>query len=183
VSSDSETPLFPQLEVWIRHCDTALSQAQADKNFRGILQAIKEQRAYLELKYKLQTEERRQRGLHKDRAQQGSGANDGLPRPPEDIYASIHAITLRLRIRAHRRLLGEQAVISEPTNLEYLRGQAEVLRARLEQRELLEQSVGLARIWRSMTETHRPSDLWLNEFWCQSGYGITERIGDYQLGI
>jgi hypothetical protein len=146
VSSDSETPLFPQLEVWIRHCNGALSQAQADKNFRGIIQAIKEQRAYLELKYKLQTEERRQRGLHKDRAQQGSGASDGLQRPPEDIYASIQAITLRLRIRAHRRLLGEQAVFSEPTNLEYLRGQAEVLRARLEQRELLEQSVGLARI-------------------------------------
>jgi len=146
VSRDSETPLFPQLEVWIRHCNSALSQAQADKNFRGIIQAIKEQRAYLELKYKLQTEERRQRGLHKDRAQQGSGASDGLQRPPEDIYASIQAITLRLRIRAHRRLLGEQAVFSEPTNLEYLRGQAEVLRARLEQRELLEQSVGLARI-------------------------------------
>jgi|SRR5580700_9437327 hypothetical protein len=93
VSSDSETPLFPQLEVWIRHCNGALSQAQADKNFRGIIQAIKEQRAYLELKYKLQTEERRQRGLHKDRAQQGSGASDGLQRPPEDIYASIQAIT------------------------------------------------------------------------------------------
>ncbi len=137
---------FRNLKARFGNCESALNQAQADKNFRGIIQTIKEQRAYLELKYKLRSEERRQRELPKDRAQQESGVSDDLQRPPEDVYASIQAITLRLRIRAQLRLLGEEAVISEPTNLEYLREQAAVFRARLEQRELLEQSIGLARI-------------------------------------
>jgi aryl-alcohol dehydrogenase-like predicted oxidoreductase len=127
----------------IRHCESAISQAQANKNFPGAMRAIKELRAHFELKCKLESEAREHRSLPQDRK---SGASDGLQRPTADVYESLRATTLRLRIRWARRDLGETAVITEPTNLEYLQQQFTALSARLEQREQLKQSGGLARI-------------------------------------
>lgn len=58
-SSDGKTPLLSRLEVMIRHCESALSQAQANKNLPGGMRAIRELRGYFELKCKLQAEERK----------------------------------------------------------------------------------------------------------------------------
>jgi hypothetical protein len=96
------------------------------------------------LKYKLESEERRHRELPKDRPEQKSLAGDGLQPPPENVHESLEAITLRVRIKLARRSLGEQAVIREPTNLQYLREEAEAVFGRIEQRELLRQSEPLA---------------------------------------
>lgn len=98
---------------------------------------------------------RKHRGLPKDLPKQKSGPNDDRHLPAEDIYKSVEAITLRLRIRSARRLLGEEAIISEPNNLEYLREEAEAVFGRIEQRELLRQTAPLARIVTCDTGAHR----------------------------
>ena len=74
-SSDGATSLLSQLDGMIRHCESALSQAQANKSFPGAMRAIKELRAYFELKCKLESEARKHRGLPKDRPEQKSGAS------------------------------------------------------------------------------------------------------------
>jgi hypothetical protein len=144
--NDGAIPLLSRLDVMIRHCESALSQAQANRNFSCAMRAIRELRGYFELKCKLESDERKHRGLPNDRLEQKSGAGDSLLRPTTDVYESLRAITLRIRIRLARRDLGETSMITEPNNLEYLQEQFAALSARLEQRELLRQSEGLASI-------------------------------------
>jgi hypothetical protein len=145
-SNDGAIPLPSRLDVMIRHCESALSQAQANKNFSGAMRAIRELRAYFELKCKLESDERKHRGLPKDFPEQKSRASDGLQRPTLDARDSLRATTLRIRIRLAREELGETAMITEPNNLEYLQEQYTALSARLEQRKLLKQSEGLGSI-------------------------------------
>ena len=151
--NDGAIPLLSRLDVMIRHCESALSQAQANRNFSCAMRAIRELRGYFELKCKLESDELKHRGLPKDFPEQKSRASDGLQRPTLDARDSLRATTLRIRVRLARRELGETAIITEPNNLEYLQEQYTALSARLEQRKLLKQSEGLARIPAAMTET------------------------------
>jgi hypothetical protein len=145
-SSDGATSLLSQLDGMIRHCESALSQAQANKSFPGAMRAIKELRAYFELKCKLESEARKHRGLPKDRPEQKSGASDGLQQPTGDARERLQACTLRIRIRLACDELGEPSAIAEPSNLQYLQERYTALSARLERRKLLRQSAGLATI-------------------------------------
>jgi aryl-alcohol dehydrogenase-like predicted oxidoreductase len=145
-SNDGAIPLLSRLDVMIRHCESLLSQAQANKNFPGAMRAIRELRAYFELKCKLESDELKHRGLPKDFPEQKSRASDGLQRPTLDARDSLRATTLRMRIRWARQELGETAMITEPNNLEYLQEQYAALSARLEQRRLLKQSESLGGI-------------------------------------
>jgi len=138
-------PLF-DLSTSTACLDSALSQAQAERNFHGVIQAIKEQRAYLELKYKLESEERKHRGLLEDRPEQMSRASHGPELSREEILENLRVVTLRLNIKVAQRSFGEQPMTGEPTNLEYLQEKYAALSARLEQRELLRQSEPLAGI-------------------------------------
>ena len=104
-SSVPTTPLLPQLEGLIRHCESALSQAQANKNFPGAMRAIKELRAHFELKYKLESKERKHQGP-KDPPEQNYRATESLQETPQDVYKSLAVTTLRLRIRLAARELG-----------------------------------------------------------------------------
>jgi hypothetical protein len=131
----------------IRHCESALSQAQANKNFPGAMRAIKELRAHFELKYKLESKERKHQGP-KDPPEQNYRATESLQETPQDVYKSLAVTTLRLRIRLAARELGETAVITERNNLEYLQHQYGALVARIEERQLLRKSEGLAKIAR-----------------------------------
>jgi hypothetical protein len=131
----------------IRHCENALSQAQANKNFPGAMRAIKELRAHFELKYKLESKERKYQGP-KDPPEQNYRATESLQETPQDVYKSLAVTTLRLRIRLAARELGETAVITERNNLEYLQHQYGALVARIEERQLLRKSEGLAKIAR-----------------------------------
>ena len=146
-NSDGATPpLLMQLDIMIRHCERALVQAQANKSLHGTLRVIKEMRAYLELKCKVEAEERKRPALPKDRLDEKSRAGDTLKRPTADPYDRLEAIILQIHIRLARRKLGETAIITEPNNLQYLQEQYKALSARLEERELLKQSAGLATI-------------------------------------
>lgn len=55
-----------RLEALIRHCEAAVSQAQADKNLPGLLRALKELRAYLELTAKFEEEALKNEGRATD---------------------------------------------------------------------------------------------------------------------
>ena len=146
LTAQATTPLLARLDGLIQQCEGVLAQALAEKNLPGTTRVFKELRAYLEMKYKLESEQRRNREPSKDHPEQKSRTRDVLQRSPEEVYEDLETITLRLHIRASRRRLGEQAIIGEPSNLEYLRHQSAALNARIEQRALLEQSVGLARM-------------------------------------
>jgi len=122
-STDGTTPLLSQLDVVIRHCQSALAQAQANKNFPGAMRAIKELRAYFELKCKLESDERKHRELLKDRPEQKYRASDGPQQSRADVNESLIAMTLRMRTRFARRELGETTIVTEPNNLEYLQEQ------------------------------------------------------------
>jgi hypothetical protein len=58
-SVDGTTSIGSRVETLLRHCEKALSQAQASNNLPGVMRAIRELRAYLELQHKLETEERK----------------------------------------------------------------------------------------------------------------------------
>ncbi len=58
-SSDGETPLLSQLEVLIRQCEQTLIRATSTKNVSHVMRTLKEIRACLELKVKLETEKPR----------------------------------------------------------------------------------------------------------------------------
>lgn len=108
-SIEGTTPLLSQLEVMIGHCKSAISQAQANRNFVGAMRATRELRSHFELKCKLEFEERKHRGLLKDRLEQKSRASDGPQVPLGDIDEKVEALTLRVRIRLATNLLGETA--------------------------------------------------------------------------
>lgn len=57
--SDGATPLLSQLEGLIRHCEQTLIRATSTKNLSHVMRALKEIRACLELKVKLETEKPR----------------------------------------------------------------------------------------------------------------------------
>jgi hypothetical protein len=145
-SNDGAIPLLSRLDIMIRHCESALSQAQANKNFPGAMRAIRELRAYFELKCKVESEERKHRWLPQDRPEQESRASESLQQPIQDARGMLAAATLRIRIRLARTELGETGIITEPNNLEYLQEQYTALSTRLEQRKLLRQSEGLGSI-------------------------------------
>jgi hypothetical protein len=114
------------------------------KNLSSALRAIRELRPCYELKYKLESEERKHRVLPKDGPAQKSGSIGA--QHPEDVYRSAQILTLRLHIRCSGRRLGEETIISKPDDLDYLQEQDAILSARLETRNLLIQSAGLARV-------------------------------------
>jgi hypothetical protein len=58
-SIDGATSIRSRVETSIRHCEKALNQAQASNNLPGVMRAIRELRAYLELQHKLEAEERK----------------------------------------------------------------------------------------------------------------------------
>lgn len=136
-------PVLSQLEVMIRRSENTISQAVAAKDFRIVMQAMREQRAQLELKNKIVSERRKHR-LFAGRADQKSPATEASA--TEDPREQIRLITLRVRIRSASGKLGERVFIAEPSNLEYLEEKFAALSARLEQRELLSLSQGLATI-------------------------------------
>ena len=143
-NGEEATPLLSQLDIMIRDCESVLRQAQANNNFPAVMRALKERRALFELKCKLVSEEQKHRVLPKDRPEQRSRANEDPQQSTADLCQKIEAGTLRILIRVAQRKLGEIAPINEPNDLEYLRKQHTALSARLEQRELLKQSAGLA---------------------------------------
>jgi hypothetical protein len=63
---EGASPTFLRLEALIRHCEEAVSEAGADKKLPAALRAIRELRAYLELKCKLESEAEK----HERRAQE-----------------------------------------------------------------------------------------------------------------
>jgi hypothetical protein len=141
LNEPQEDPVLAQLEVMIRRSENTMSQAVTDKDFRIVIRAMREQRAQLELKSRIVSEQRRNR-LFAVRADQESPSSEASP--AEDIYEQLALVTLRLRIKLASKELGERVSIEQPSNLKYLRQKYAGLRSRLEQRELLSLSRGLA---------------------------------------
>jgi len=145
-AAKTATPLLSRLERLIQQCEDALAEARAKRNLSGALRAIRELRPCYELKYKLESEERKHRGLPEDRPEQMSRASHGPQLSREEIFENLRVVTLRLDIKVAQRSLGEQPITGEPTNLDYLQEKYAALSARLEQRELLRKSESLAGI-------------------------------------
>ena len=66
VAADGDgSPLLSRLETLMRHCESVLDQAQASKNLPAMMRASKELRAYVELKHKLESAERKETGWNR----------------------------------------------------------------------------------------------------------------------
>lgn len=114
------TPLISQLELMIRQCEDAVTQAKTSKDFPGVLQAIRELRAHFELKCRLlQSQEQRHRGLPQAPVEHRFTA-PGAEASAGDPYENANLITLRLQIRSVCHKLGQPPRIAEPTNVQYL---------------------------------------------------------------
>lgn len=135
--------VLSQLEVMIRRSENAINQALADRDFRIVMPAMREQRAQLELKNKI-VSERLKHSLFAGRPDQKSPTTPSST--TEHAREQLLLVTLRIRINLASRKLGEWVCIEEPSNLEYLEQKFAALSARLEQRKLLSMSRGLATI-------------------------------------
>jgi hypothetical protein len=73
---EGASPTLPRLEALIQHCEGVIGQARADKKLPAALRAIRELRAYLELKCKLESEARKHEGRAQEWHQQKSRISD-----------------------------------------------------------------------------------------------------------
>jgi hypothetical protein len=143
--SQSETePVLSQLEVTIRHCNDAVNYAKRKKDVSGMLRALKELRAHLELKNRLMQSDKPKYRVSTPALNQASVPD--RQQGPEDVYTRIQILTLQIRIRSACVDLGEPTTIADSRDLEYLEKAYAKLSSRLETRWLLQLSKVLAGI-------------------------------------